>query len=87
VTTWQLQEAKNKLSQVVDDALDKGPQIITRHGTEVAVVLSYEDYRRIVASRPRLVDFFRSSPLVGVDLDLSRDSSPIRDEFTLDEPA
>lgn len=77
--TWQLQEAKNRFSQVVDDALDKGPQVITRHGVEVAIVLSYEEYRRMQVSRPKLTDFFRSSPLVGIELDLTRDDSPIRD--------
>lgn len=77
--TWQLQEAKNRFSQVVDDALDKGPQVITRHGVEVAIVLSYEEYQRMQVSRSKLTDFFRSSPLVGIELDLTRDDSPIRD--------
>jgi prevent-host-death family protein len=45
-TRWQLQEAKARLSRVVKDAQTKGPQIITVHGEEVAVVESMEDYRR-----------------------------------------
>jgi len=81
--TWQLQEAKNKLSKVVDEAIRQGPQIITRHGVEVAIVLSYEDYRRMMASQEKLSDFFRNSPLAGADLDLSRDTSPVREEVTL----
>ncbi len=36
IQTWQLQEAKNKLSRVIDDAINNGPQIITRRGVEVA---------------------------------------------------
>ena len=42
--TWQLQEAKNKLSQVLDDALKDGPQIITRRGVEVVIVIAYEQF-------------------------------------------
>ncbi len=42
--TWQLQEAKNKFSRVVDDAVNSGPQIITRHGVEVAIVISYASH-------------------------------------------
>ena len=77
--TWQIQEAKNKLSEVVKDAETQGPQIITRHGEQVAVVLSYDDYERLVKPAMDLVTFFRSSPLVGVELDLERDQSPDRD--------
>ncbi len=80
---WQLQEAKNKLSEVVDDALRDGPQVITRHGAKVAVVLSYTDYRKIAASRPKLSTFFRESPLAEAEIDLSRDKSLIRKDVVL----
>lgn len=79
--SWQLQEAKNKLSQVVDEALAEGPQIITRRGQQVAVVISFEAYERLTGGDENLYEFFRKSPLVGVDLDLSRDDSPIPDRF------
>jgi antitoxin Phd len=78
IKTWQLQEAKNKFSRVVDDAVNSGPQIITKHGVEVAIVISYESYQKMIASRGRLSDFFRESPLVGLDLDLARDKSDAR---------
>lgn len=80
---WQLQEAKNKFSQVVKDAVGEGPQLITKHGTEVAVVLSYQTYKQMIAARGKLSDFFRSSPLAAVDLDLSRDTSPTRPDIQL----
>jgi prevent-host-death family protein len=76
--TWQLQEAKNKFSRVVQEALDGEPQIITRRGVEAVVVLSITEYQKMVASRGRLSDFFRRSPLVGVELDLERDQSDVR---------
>jgi prevent-host-death family protein len=81
--TWQLGEAKHKLSRVVEDALNDGPQVITRRGVEVAVVLSYAEYQRMLASRQRLSDFFRGSSLAGVDLDLTRDTSDARDDIQL----
>jgi len=83
VRSWQLQEAKNKLSQVIDEAQEEGPQVITRRGVEVVVVIAYEQYRRMVASREKLSDFFRHSPLSETNLDLSRDKSEIRDEIGL----
>jgi len=81
--TWQLQEAKNKLSRVVDEAQRSGPQLITRRGVKTAVVLSFEDYRRLIASRKKLSDFFRESPLAEVELDLERDKSPAREALEL----
>lgn len=79
--SWQVQEAKNKFSQVVNDAVHQGPQIITKHGVEVAIVLSSEEYHRLVGARQKLSDFFRQSPLAEVALDLERDKSEIRAEF------
>jgi antitoxin Phd len=42
---WQLQDAKAKFSKVVDDAVEKGPQIVTRRGVETAVVVSIAEWR------------------------------------------
>lgn len=80
---WQLQEAKNKLSAVVDEALSNGPQIITKRGVETAIVLSYTDYRKLLLNQQKLSHFFRESPLMDVDLDLSRDTSPNREDISL----
>ena len=81
--TWQLQDAKNRFSQVVNHALAAGPQIVTRRGHEVAVIISYEEYRQLIASQQKLSDFFRQSPLAIVDLDLSRDKSLSRNDISL----
>lgn len=80
---WQLQEAKNKLSEVVDEAIHHGPQVITKRGVEVAIVLSSLEYRKLTASQKKLSAFFRESPLVGVDLDWSRDTSDARGDVAL----
>jgi prevent-host-death family protein len=73
VTRWQLQEAKNRLSELVRKAREEGPQVITLRGDDAVVVVAAKQYRRL-ARRPRgtLVDFFRKSPLAGARLDLTR---------------
>lgn len=70
--TWQLHQAKNKLSEVVSRAVNDGPQVITRRGSEAVMVLSVEEYRRLRKPKTSLVEFFQSSPLAGVELDLGR---------------
>lgn len=71
-TSWALQDAKNKLSEVVDHALQEGPQMITRRGKETAVIVSIEDFKKLTAPRDSLLSFFQKSPLAGVKLDLDR---------------
>lgn len=73
---WPLQDAKNRLSQVLREAATNGPQIITSHGREAGVVLSFEDDRALTRPTTSLVDFFRSSPLVGDDLVFDRPNEP-----------
>jgi len=57
VKRWKLCEAKNKFGELVDQALTQGPQVVTRRGEEVVVVLSKEAYRRLKKSQSSLVDF------------------------------
>ncbi|MBK6429339.1 MAG: type II toxin-antitoxin system Phd/YefM family antitoxin [Anaerolineae bacterium] len=80
---WQLQEAKSRFSEVVEEAVKNGPQLITKRGVDTAIVLSFADYRRLLLHQKKLLEFFRISPLVGVDLDLRRDTSPLRNEEVL----
>ena len=81
--TWQLQDAKNRLSEVVDEAMKGGPQVITRRGTEAVVVISFADYRKMVAKQQKLTDFFRESPFAGLEIDLSRDKGGPRPDIAL----
>ena len=69
---WQLQEAKNRLSELVRRAREEGPQVITVHGSDAAVVMSAEQYAKLARRKGTLVEFFRKSPLVGEELDLAR---------------
>jgi antitoxin Phd len=80
---WQVQEAKNKFSEVINDAANEGPQIITRHGEQVAVVISFDYYARLIMPKTDLVEFFQTSPLAKVELNLERDRSFDRDESKL----
>lgn len=79
--TWQMQDAKARLSQVVRQAEMEGPQDITVHGRSVAVVLSREAFDRLTGRQASLVDFMQASPLVGLDdaLVFERDTSLTRD--------
>lgn len=77
---WQLQIAKNKLSQLVKHAQQQGPQFITLHGTEAAVVLSVEEYHKLIKPTQTLVSFFRNSPFVEEeDFSFERDKDTGRD--------
>ncbi len=76
---WQLQEAKNKFSNLVDRAHHDGPQIVTKHGKESVVILAIEDYQKLNKPKSDLVSFFKKSPLSGINIDLARDKSHSRD--------
>tara|TARA_R110002124_G_scaffold287092_1_gene470417 strand:- start:564 stop:818 length:255 start_codon:yes stop_codon:yes gene_type:complete len=79
LTKWQLQEAKNKFSEVVRRATQEGPQTVTKHGKDSVVIVSAEDYKKIEQPKTSLLQFFQNSPLASVELDLDRDKSPARD--------
>lgn len=66
---WQLQEAKAMFSEVVK-AAQKEPQIITVHGKETAVILSYEKYEESETPEQTLFEFFQNSPFYGIELDI-----------------
>lgn len=59
---WQVQEAKQRLSEVLRAAEREGAQTITRHGQEVAVVVDIAEYRRMIRSRPNLTDLLLGPP-------------------------
>jgi prevent-host-death family protein len=69
---WQLQDAKNRLSELVRKAREEGPQVITLRGRDAVVVVSAREFGKLSRPRGSLVDFFRKSPLAGVKLDLDR---------------
>ena len=60
--TWQLQEAKQKFSELVRRTVEEGPQTVTRHGEEVVVVVPVEEYRRLSGEKPDFKEFLLSGP-------------------------
>ena len=77
---WQMQEAKARLSEVVRQAEQAGPQDITLHGRSVAVMVSRAEFDRLAGTGESLVDFMRRSPLYGLEnLDFPRDPSLTRE--------
>ena len=77
---WSLAKAKDNLSEVIRRSRTEGPQEISIHGQDAAVVLSAEDFRRLKDPRASrdFKDWLLSGPsLEGVDLE--RDRRPSRE--------
>ncbi|GAC1501842.1 MAG: hypothetical protein NVS1B10_06280 [Candidatus Saccharimonadales bacterium] len=72
--TWQLQDAKNKLSEVVATSISNGPQIISRRGKNTAVIVSYEEYQKLTKPSKDLKKLLLNTGFH--ELDLTRDKSP-----------
>jgi prevent-host-death family protein len=75
MAVWPVQEAKTRLSEVIEEADRKGPQIITRHGAERAVLLSIADYRALTAHKPDLRAYLLGGPKVdSFEIERNRDT-------------
>ena len=79
---WQIQEAKQRFSELVRHAEADGPQVVTRHGREVVIVLAAEEYHRLQSGFPDFKDFLASAPDLAA-LDIRRDDAKTR---TVDLP-
>lgn len=79
MNTWQLQEAKSKFSQLVESAISDAPQIVTKHGKNAVVVISYQEYKKLKKPSTDIVSFFQDSPLSEIGLDLERSKDLPRD--------
>jgi prevent-host-death family protein len=69
IAKWQLQEAKAMFSEVIKASVRK-PQIISVRGKETAVILSIDDYQKLVRPRQTFFEFIQSSPLRDLELEL-----------------
>ncbi len=47
MTKWQLQDAKSRFSELIDDTIEKGPQVVTRRGVDTAVVVSIDEWKKL----------------------------------------
>lgn len=78
---WALQDAKNRFSEVVDRAMEDGPQLVTRHGREAVVVVSAAEYKKMTQPTESLLEFMQRSPLYGSeDIEFVRDKSLTREQ-------
>jgi len=69
--TWKLREARARLGELTDRAVDGEPQFITRRGTKVAVIISHDDFERRKTPMD-FKEFLLSAPLRGINLRRSR---------------
>ena len=76
---WQVQEAKNRFSQVLDEAIEHGPQTITRRGKKAAVLISASDYRKLIKEQDSVAKFLLKSPLQSSGLKIERSKDTGRD--------
>jgi len=70
--SWNLQDAKARLSELVDRCLVGEPQVILRRGRPAVVVLPFSEYERQAGPRESLLSFFQRSPLRAVNIDVER---------------
>src|SRR5215216_5536724 len=78
---WRLQDAKARLSEVVRQAQQRGPQRVTLHGRDAVVVVRADEFDRMqrpVSGRD-LVVVLANSPLADVSFDCLATKSPVRD--------
>ena len=56
MSNWQVQDAKARFSEMLDVCLEQGPQVVSRRGTDAAVLVPIDQWRRLVSARPSLKD-------------------------------
>ncbi|MBS0185745.1 MAG: type II toxin-antitoxin system Phd/YefM family antitoxin [Proteobacteria bacterium] len=71
--TWQLQNAKLRLSEVVRLCIQKGPQVLIVRGKEEAILISKKEYERLIGPKLNFFDFMRQSPLKSLDITFEKD--------------
>lgn len=75
MANWQVQDAKAHFSELIERARSEGPQTITRHGAERAMLLSIEDYRKLTAPHSDFKAHLLGGPKVdGLDIERDRDT-------------
>ena len=69
---WQLQEAKARFSELINEVEQNGPCTITKNGEPVAVLISKKEFERLNVPKGTLIDFFKSAPFPELDIDIER---------------
>jgi prevent-host-death family protein len=74
---WSIRDAKDHLSRLIE-AAQAEPQAITKRGRDSVVVMSKQEYERLVRHREPLSQFFARSGWA--DLEIERVKAAVRDE-------
>ena len=61
---WQIQEAKQRFSEMIRAVRSQGPQVITRHGEDIAVVLDISHFHQLTRRAVNLTDILLGGPKV-----------------------
>jgi prevent-host-death family protein len=75
---WQVQTAKQRFSELIERAINEGPQTITKHGRETVVVVEVGEFRRLAGTPLSFKEFLLSIPK-GDDLEIERSKDPPRE--------
>ena len=70
---WQLQDAKSKFSELVEAAISKGPQFVTKRGVKSVVVISIDEFNRLKKPKEDLLSFFNSAPRIDLVIERKKD--------------
>jgi prevent-host-death family protein len=74
---WNVADAKNRLSEVLDRAGTEGPQKIRRRG-QACVLIPEAQYEELTGKRASFIDFLRKGPRVDRLKPMPRSKSPMR---------
>lgn len=77
--TWQLQEAKARFSELVNEVVEDGYHTITKNGQPVVVVISCEEFEKLKMPKNTIAEFFAQSPFSTFDLEIERTKDFVRE--------
>jgi prevent-host-death family protein len=77
-TSWKLQDAKARFSQVVENALKIGPQYVTRRGKKAVVVVSSDEFEKLVSQKPSFKEFLLHCPKIDDNFEFERQKDSSR---------
>jgi antitoxin Phd len=79
--TWQLQEARRRFSELVSEALARGPQRVTRHGKTAVIVVSEDQWHELTQKVPSFGKLLAECPIEPEDLPERRPARALRSKF------
>lgn len=71
-SVWSVAQAKARLSEVMDRAIELGPQRVTKNGRDAVVIISVEEWDAIINPKESLAAFFERSPVRELGIELER---------------